>query len=685
MHGNQQVAPQIHNGICLNIPDTSTFLNNPQENQAIPHPQMTQWFQQQQSQQMYADGVGRLRALLQQRSNRTYLHTWTYNYLSQNQFNNQAWQQWCGLLVNFMEFLSVAQPQTNPPAQAVSRAVDTVYKCILSATCDTAGLHQLIAHDQTAMAEQVKYRDQLQVINQDIQSYRQGTYRMPTQQQQQQYRTMPAPTYGAPQPQQYGVSSVVQQAALPNYNVGGGSTPAPNNYSLVQAAEPQAPKSLQPVESYGAPILTEVAAPNVLTQIYATKPDLDTQLPVPLNAAKVVMDPNYYVPNGVTIDPTRPFDVIHSPGGIITRPAFLEPDWTVSRSDSYIHTEMLDPAKYIRFYTKFPDGLVEEQIMEYTPDMNYLNHEINIDLKERVANAHNKGKPPVVYAKTKVGTVLTDMVTVAEVVDLPTIDSATPIKMANEFQGSTEMEIERMAAIELRRSLKVSKEDTLPAHEYFSSTGHAIDVTREVYDQLVELAETGDLLTVAKVVTRLTESGELSMRVSNHINQRFTTDVNAYLADALSMDLRIDDFCADIGDVFNYFNSTPMYGKAYSDMLQKAGHHLVGFILNLDVDVVEGDEESEEDEVFSMISRYTNLQTGWTLKQLTDRPTIGEVNLVSRHTHQALIQAVQGMNQRASEKERLTHRFRVITIDGAYLEMFRGALVTGAFLFKRTI
>lgn len=695
MHGQQQ--PQMHNGFCVNMVDSSAFLNNPiQENQAIPHPPMSQWFQQNQSQAMYRDAVGKMRARLQERSNRSPLHIWTWNFISQNYFNNQAWQEWCITLFNFLELLTVAQSQYNPPQVAVDRASDTIYKCILVTMCDTQGFQQVVAQDPAMVADMQKYRAMLPTIRADIQAYRQGTYRPGGQPQQQQYGVQP--NYGVQQnTANYGVPSNGGNAnygVQANNPVGGyveKPTTAAISYGLGKPASDPTPATLNPVESYGA--IIKPVEPPAQRQVYEnmapnggnTQQYELSDLPVPSSASQVVLDPKYYLPAGKAVDIMRPFDTIYSPGGIITRPAYQVPSWKVTRNDKHVYTELLDPGKYVRFYTKFPDGLIEEIIVEYTEDMNYLQHETNPQLREAFEKAHSKGKPQVIYAQTPISTHMKDMQTIEEVVKLEVAGSDKPVKMVDEFQSSTEMETEQLAAVELRSRLGLARDAVLPVHEYYSTRLHVLDIDRPTFDALKELNELGDLIQISKELLRMKDQGSLPLRVFNFIDLRFTKDINNYLEQALSIDTKMDSFCLDIGELFNYFNTTPALGKNYSNLLMQATPALVGFNLNMSEDVIQDGEGTTVQEIFGISHRYTNLQTGWTLAQLTDRPAIGEANLVSRFSHEALIEAVHGMFTRATDNDRVRNRFRVITLDGAYLEMFRGALVAKSFMFKRTI
>uniref|UniRef100_A0AB39CD69 Virion structural protein n=1 Tax=Pseudomonas phage RVTF4 TaxID=3236931 RepID=A0AB39CD69_9VIRU len=718
-----QQPQQMLAGIVYNVIDQSSFNPNlPQGNDLQIQVQPSQWLQNPQSQQMLGLAVGMFRQRMQERANRSFLHTWAYNRLSQNRFQNQHWQTWVNHLYNFLEFISVVQGQSNPPNAAPGKAADTMYKCYV-AQC-VAEHPQLMnflvvqgpqgpVPDQNSIGEIQKYSQLLGAIMQDTNAYRNGSMMAP--QQVQQYQ-QPYPQYmqagqvnvsmGGSSPGQLPPVNMMQYNQQPQYqaqrpamglssmtvgqhiqtnqplpvqsvsNSGGGSTGmdygVPAAPEPMPVASPNPPAVMQPTESYGVTLAPISPVPvNPQTQMVATMPVEELDRPIPMSAAEVILDPHYYVPDGVEVDLERPFDTIYSPGGVITRPAY-QVDWTVTRNDTHVYTQMVDPTRFIRFYTQWPDGVVQERIEEITEMMDYMRHEINPDLK---AAAH-RPNGEVVLTQLQVHKTITDMLPLAEVKELQLADEAQPVRLVVDFQGTTDMENEVEARRVLRKELGLDTDVKLPSHEYGSTRTHLIEIDEATFEELLGHLDTNDLQQIAKDLALMQREGKLGNRVFKFIDARLTNEVNSYLKDVLSQDVSIDHFTADINDLFDYVAQN--LGEKYVKLLKEGAQTILARSLQL------AKTEDEGDVIYSINDNFINLQTGWMMAELTDAKVDDEAQLVSKYTHAALIEAIKTMLGRATPAERILRRFRVVTLDGAYLEIFRGKLVENAFMFKRT-
>lgn len=691
-YGQQQPQqqPQLQHiaGVCFNAVDQGTFNPNlPNQNDAIPQLQASPWLQNQQAQQMLSQSIGIFRLRLQERAMRSPLHSWAYNQISMNRFQNQTWNEWCNRLAGFLEYISVvpSQAQQNPPNVAVPKAADTMFKCYLaSCVAQQPQLFQFVQQDQNMVAELQKFGQLAGVILQDITAYRNN--RMASQQPQQQipYAQQPyqqqQPQYGNPQYAQqtplqslaaapqgaFALTPLPLTGATPAGNTGmdysvPSNDPAPKPISVL--AEPTKP--LNPVETYGV----SVAPVDTVAPVFNMQ-ELDR--PVPLVAADVIMDPHYCEVEGFTVDNDRPFDIIHSPGGVITRPAYQVKDWKVTRNDSFVYTQLIDPQRFIRFYTKWPDGMVQESILEVTPMMDYLRHEINADL---LRDAH---RPDGVVATTKLKIYkeISDIKPIDEVKELMLSDEHQPVRLRGDFQGTTDMENEVEVRKVLRQELKLDKDATLPAHEYLSTRTHLIDIDDSDFEELMQTLDSNDLAAVAKDLRLHYNKGILSSRTFNFINDRLTKEVNTFLNDAMSQTVRMDDFSLDVIPLMDYLASVD--GK-YVTMLKEA----TSLILAHSVQLHRSEDDSDNTVTYSINDSFVNLQTGWNLRELTDMTLNSEAQLVSACTHQALIDTIKSMLGRATAAERILHRFRLVTLDGAYLEIFKGVLVQNAYMFKR--
>ncbi|WDS62268.1 hypothetical protein [Pseudomonas phage D6] len=704
MQQPQQNQLQYLANICYNQVDQSSFNPNlPHGNDLQIAIQPTQWLQNPQAQQLLALAVGKFRLHLQSRSNRSCLHSWAYNQISQNRFQNQIWNQWVDHVAGFLEFLLVVQGQNNTPDGATDKAAMTMFKCYLS-TCVAAQpqLMQFVGNDQAAVNDIQKFSQVYGAIMQDIQAYRSGRMMAPQQQMYQQNGQMVSmqqpgmgqlPAIG--NTMQYGQQQMVQRAPMQLSSMAVGSQslsvqPAMAVHSVqgqgstgmdygipaaepvqqpmaVQPAQPAMTPALNPVESYGVSV-AEATAP-VIQQPLVPVEELDR--PIPTSARDVILDPDYYTPQGVTIDRERPYDYVYSPGGVVTRPAY-QVDWQVTRNDTFVYTQMVNPEKFIRFYTKWPDGMVQESIVEMNEMMDYMRHEIDADLR----GAAYKPDGEVRVTALKVSTEINNMLPIEQVKELQLVDETQPVKMTVDFQGTTDMENEVESRKVLRSMLGLSKEAKLPSHEYASTRTHLIDIDQDCFDALMTSLDTNDLQQIAKDFALANRQGLLPDRVFNFINERLTQETNSFLKDAMSMDIDIDDFIEDITPLFDELNTN--YDAKYIKLLKEAASLILARAVQLHRTV-----EEDGEVVFSINDSFVNLQTGWVLADLTDSKLNSEAQLVSSYTHQALIDAIKGMYKRASEAERILSRFRVVTLDGAYLEFFKGVLVQSAFMFKR--
>lgn len=106
--------------------------------------------------------------------------------------------------------------------------------------------------------------------------------------------------------------------------------------------------------------------------------------------ADMVTKPNDLVQAGLD---SRPFDCITTPDGMMITPAGL--NYVKFTGTSEMPYQMAyDPAKYLLTYVKTPDGIVQESLVEWNPQMDYLDHELNGSLaaNERQRRLIQSGK-----------------------------------------------------------------------------------------------------------------------------------------------------------------------------------------------------------------------------------------------------------------------------------------------------
>lgn len=694
MFQNNQSAqlPVPYNGI-----DPSTqHPNLPQGNDRVPQIQLSPWMNSNQQIGLYA--IGLFRSIAQSSVGNSATHCAAYNLLTQNQFQNQLWPQWCQMVVELTEIL-IRGKQYQPDA-AVQMAAKRVYEAFLGITFSTyTQLHQ-VTDNKYWPGLQAALQIYQQVSN-DINNFRQGGIQQP----QQQYgapggNQLPAINFSQPQ-QQYGTNNGIN-----NFQISGNG-PAfsqPNTYSQPSVGgsegvgnsyydEPAPVKPLYPVEEissdntdyFGNPINQGQQPMQTFNQApqQAAAPVVEhTDLPAPMSVDAVVMDPTYYTPQGFKLDINRPYDVIYSPGGVETRPAQLV-DWEVTIGDDMPWAQTADPARFCLFYVKFPDGAIKEKFVEWTPTMKYLDHEQDSELRRKAYRPNGE----VVASDTPISTIGGDAVPEADVAMLVQDghlkrSAVPPVILSTTFSGATDLEVEMTVREELQNLLEVSftKDIPMPAVEYRSTFMHPMNISQECFDKLTLISNQEELSQVALMLRELVLQDILPVRYYRFINNRLTKAVNEVLADGLTLNLDITDFCEDYIELEDYLATKK--GEAMVKVLRGAYMNIMHKAMYLMETVESSDPDATP--VFQIADNYINFQLGWTLDELsTQNIRSGKAVLISASAHPTLLDSLRGMISRAvSNEEFIAGTMRVITADGVYLEVIKGRLVAKATLLK---
>jgi hypothetical protein len=627
--------------------------------------------------------VAQFRMFAQSRAGKTRVHTFTYNMLSSNRFQNPIMAEWCQRAVDFCEFL--IRVQNNQPMVAAEKAAAKIYLGLLYtmvATPQFAVLQQMI--DQNTATGLNQAGAELQAITNDVQNWlRSGT------QQQSPYGTGGVSIGGAQQlppiggGATYGAASGHNpHAALSSYN-----SPAPAsgvaNTDHLMPMPPVAPATGVTVDgdrsgryidgsvkSWGgaAPAQTIISQ-----QQPAPVPEFNE--PIPGNVNEVIVDPGMNVRLGYEVNPDRPFDVIHNAGGIEIRPAY-QTKWKRTVGDDQPYALLVDPAKWIVFYVRFPDGVVKEKLVEIEDGMQYLQHEISDKL--RAAAFKPEGK--VVQSSREIAEYNALPVPITEVDQRQDqeLDDITPVILPAVFTCSTDLENEREARLTVIEALKLDPTDVLPAHQYTSVKFHSMDISQECYSALLEFAEHTNWETVADHLSRLGRTGLLPMRYYRFINERLTQAVNLFLTDSLSITgIRISDFSDDIAALPAYL------GKKRGLEIQQVFDRSVENIVKRAVCMA--NEGEDDNTAYGIVDQYINLQLSWSQDQIATLAIEKEPVLVSEASHPKVLEVIKDLLVRVGQDDDKlrTHTLRLLTVDGCYYEVIRGRLMQHAILLKR--
>jgi len=631
------------------------------------------------------------RSMVQSRvTNYSALHTFQFNRFAYNNFENQDYNGWVQLTAEFVEYLMMNQNE--PEQQAVGKAVTYIYLASLGVTLNEyPQLAQYISREvyDQAMAEAQRGAN----IMRDIEGWKKGGMQANRPQGGSPYGQPTGSPYahggggqnlppvGGPAPRQ-SMHPGAQMGAVPHM------APTPRGSG---GQQPHQGGQTGPTRSAGR-YFDDGDSPNTWTagqplqaakeqpQQPAANPQgvsfEDTNLPVPATLDDVVVDPNYYHPTGMKFDLKRPYDLIYNPGGVEIRPAHLT-DWTRTRRDDTPYATAYDPTTHILFYVKWPDGVVDEIIMEITQEMNYLTHEIN----RRLRHSHTPSNGKVVPDTTKVLDYDAPAKPVAEVrkaLDEKTIteDSLSPVILDGLFTASSDAENEYEARRVLLEELDLPEDtETVPAHEYITTKVAPLSLPPEGRERLELLSSCESMSLLAKGLDTAAEEGLLPTRAYRIINDQLTTAVNALLKDNLSLDLEIESFIDDIEELLMH---PSISDPGIDDVIESNAPSFIQRNFNIRI------EEDDGVHQLYLIDEAINLQLGWSAEEVEGLNLQTEATLLSKATHPRLFNVVYDLINRNTETKAIVGRHvRLITIDGDYIDVSRGWLVSTAVLLKK--
>lgn len=642
--------------------DQSTLLQSPQQHQVIPNVQLPPGYDQ----QRMAVAIGAFRFALQSKLNKGPLQVLTYNLLSANNFSNQSYQWWAQMAVNFTAMLEAVD------GVAYQQAVDKSSMLLSSHACayiysQYPAIHQYVA-DQRAVEAIQKALTVFNAVQNDVANWvNQGCPRNT----QQMY---PQQNFG-----QMSMNAPVSGQQLPPTGMGGHymnqfnqrpAQPRPDVRSFT--AQPA-----QVSESRNPPMVsmsTTTTSGRVGMDTQPAQPVVHTEVePIVGQAPNSVDDIDL---NKGTKAPERPYDLIKFPGGVTVVPAHLS---TAKRIRGPYRTGY-DPSQWVLFHVNWPDGVVDEKAFKWEHDMDYLQHELNQELR----GLHTPSNGKVIANTRGILNSADDPKPVEEVA--PTIDgrlssvsNVSPVLIDTPFTSSTDLEAAEDAADWLIAELGLDNNTQyLPAHEYRTFSLYPMTISEDTHAALVDLEKEATLSGVVSSLNRLLSSGRLSMRYYRMLNKRFTDGFNAVLRDNLAQpDSRyIDSFCDDLNDMLNILQKRE--GVELVNLINK---HTTWFVRRYCRATVTDYEEG--DRRFCVVDEKVNLQVEWLYEDIAGINLGKHAVLISKQYHPHLHLLCEQMLARNNGQgnQGITHR--LITLDGVYLELVSGWLTPGSILLKK--
>lgn len=652
--------------------DTSCFSNTLPNNDRVPQLQIPRSFNGNVGWVNFATGL--FRARFQNKAQSTPLHTVAYNLISSNGFQNQVYQQWCQKTIDLLGINMMNYGFNEQMADQVAQEVGTAFLGLV--------WHQ--------------YKQQLSgLVNQSLWSSfdaATNSWQMLENKLNQAKAQAQQPMGNMQMGQQMGNMQMSQghnaysHAVTGQANLGtyvpaqGQGTNAPNVSS-------EGMYTMQPAESFdssnglnGAVNMQNNPFTNYPSSTPTSGEYFVDEPTAPVNyipVADIVVDPKRYDTNS-TFNSDKGYDYIKVDDNTFIVPTFKSED-TIIRSGEYPLPSFYDPHKFMSFTITYSNGSSYEKIVEITPEMDYLKHELDDEMKRRY---RIKGKnDTIVVPRSNLIQEYNGHTSNSSVdigisikIDQDKFDfkKGLPLYVIDDmiFSGSSDMEIEKYVTDHIVEKLE-NDFNVIPPHEYQSRVFHYLDVDEEGFNIISSLTSCANLASVGSTLKEALRTDKINYRTFNFVNDRLTNAINEFIKDSLSdPSVNIDDFTTDIMDLLEYMEHGK--SKAYIAM-EKAVTKIVTRSVNA----------MELDDGYAIIDDYINLQTHWLFNDLSAlNLTKGECAIVSSKTNASLLKILKDVSIR--NRDNLPHaRIRMITTDGVYLELVRGHLLEGVNLLKR--
>lgn len=522
----------------------------------------------------------------------------------------------------------------------------------------------------------------------------------------------PQPLYSAPGAS--GTPAPLARGRVDDYV----TAPAPQAAPAPGVVDPYArlaPQPLKPIETFGSNtggrVVRDITPARNLAPIleYSTNPAPqqavaqeqapstiemgydDATLPAPSNLGEVIINADYYRPEGV--EPAkvgREYDLVYNPGGVLIVPAHLS-EWKRTWSIESPYALNAIPNTEIKWHVKWPDGLVQEVVTAVEPGMAYLRHELLLSLQvSKKHDKHGKVIPDLrgvqeldhfSDANLSIPTDNHDLVEVPKVVILEGPLDDTGRHLDNACQ----------AAEILRAEYELGDSDALPVHQYVTLHEEPLVFgTKSERMEVQRLASCESLQELAQEMLLLIESGVLQERHARLLNDRMTLAVNQLLSDSLALpSVKITNFIDDIDELLEHL--VKKCGQGILNTIAQFSGSVISTWMHLTFGTieVEGDTEGETKaesnyDVLYLLDRTANLQTNYTVGELGRMPlNNNEAVLVSSAQHPNLYKLIVGFIKSNREQDVPGNHLTLITADGVRISVVIGWLRQGAVLLRR--
>ncbi len=590
-----------------------------------------------------------LRTVYQAGLNKGPLQIFVYNQMSQHGFMNQAFQGALQIAVNFAFYLLTRQQMQ---AQgAIQKSAEKTYRGTMAiAAGQYPTLPQMLPPQVVQDLQQAgqEFTNIIQDTNNLLNGMTQYNH-MPQQQQ---------PQYG------YSVAHQPQYNQAPtNYAVGNINAPTPSVNTGGVSGSSNSGRYMGAVESFDA------GTGAITVQNNNNQPVVQQTQQLVTTEQSVLLPP----PEDILLAPDmsnqeRRWDnPTVNVQGIVAKPAHQAKDWKVSRREVEPYSINYRRKTHVLFLLQYPDGKVYQKLVQKVESMDYLDHEIDDELKRTYGP--DQGMAVSTFFD-KYRSDPDEVVTQSEYKDEHLKKgSMTPIFKIEDVQVATTMfEAELEAEAIVVDALELRPEDKIPAFYYNYCQIFPISQRIEVLDLIEDLNKHVDNpLYLKDRLEKALVQGQIDMRHYRLINHRLTQATRRLLEVNLSYRVLPGNFVNDIVEVMNILkNRVPEIHRAFNESFGKAIKPSITL--------------SEMDDVKCFANNFTILSTWF------DYAEIENLNLEEGPT--LLLESMTPYLYKIARKllkQQMTNCFqcKMITKDGVVLSVDEGYLEEDAILITK--
>lgn len=363
---------------------------------------------------------------LQANAERNPLRTFTYNLYSRNRYNNEDFGTLIMTIAEAATFMIMAG--NLPPEQAIPKAAEEVVSMLMAVQVFRHVALQNLVPSEQVKNEIVALKQQFDQLAESVRAFKNNAQRTGWGQQSTGWGSGNQGSWGGQQGgwsgQQSGWSS---PGFSPSSVTGQQHRGQPLRTSLQQSTpsvwttdpgqqhgggghggpfKPSQPHLEEYVMDKGQPTQRQTTsredfvskakqnAQRTVAASTAAPADDSRFKPLPGDTFEVIEDVPEYVPlqEGKEwpklLNSDRPYDSVLLQEGYEMRPAKLS-GWVVTRTTEKPFPLLYDPLTHLLFHIRDPEGNVTEKAIRMTPDMNYLDHELNATLREQVKSSES--------------------------------------------------------------------------------------------------------------------------------------------------------------------------------------------------------------------------------------------------------------------------------------------------------